>query len=116
MVNRLSEPLPLGPPEVQLFGTFWEQAIILALRALPRGHEVACKVAALLEAAQKGIDAALADQIQPLLGELLHQLVAVTWTLRQRREQTHIQGAFEELRRAGVHMYLQIALSCNTSY
>jgi hypothetical protein len=52
-------------------------------------------VVVVLQAAQERVDAALTHQIQPLLSQLLHHLVTVTWTPRNRGEQAHIERAFE---------------------
>src|SRR6266852_7472408 len=94
-LDRLSKRLPLGLPVFQLFGPRGQETIVLALGAITRYYEVALNVAVVLQTTKEGIDAALTHQIQPLLGQLLHHLVAITGPLRNRREQAHIQSAFE---------------------
>jgi hypothetical protein len=95
VLDRLGKRFPLGLPAFQLFGTRGQETIVLALGAITRYHQVALDVAEVLQTAQEGIDAALTYQIQPLLGQLLHHLVAIAGPFRNRREQAHIQSAFK---------------------
>src|SRR6266436_4298245 len=95
VLDSLGKRLPLDLPVLQLLGPCWQKTVILALGTVTRRHEVALNIAVVLQAAQEGIDAALTHQIQPLLCQLLHHLVAIAGPLSNRREQAHIQGAFE---------------------
>src|SRR5258708_36615905 len=70
-LNRLGKSLPLGLPLFQLFGSRWQETIILALGAITRRHQVALDLAEKLQAAQERIDAAPTPQIQPRRVHLL---------------------------------------------
>jgi len=72
--------------------------------------------AALLQAAQERVDAALTHQIQSLEGQLLHDFVAIARLPGQQGQQAQIQRPFEELRRTIVHRRLTTSLSCTAVY